>query len=103
MFVKTEYRMERISFSDILYIEGKGAYLRIISLKSKIMTLQSFQNMESLLPSDNFIRIHKSFIVAINKIASIERDRIKIGAELIPIGSSYRERFMKKLNINTAS
>lgn len=101
MFVKTEYRMERISFSDILFIEGKGAYLRIITLKSKIMTLQNFQNMESMLPPDNFIRIHKSFIVAINKIVSIERNRIKIGAELIPIGLSYRERFMKKLNINT--
>ena len=101
MFVKTEYRMERISFSDILYIEGKGAYLRIITQKKKIMTLLSFQGMESLLPSDNFIRIHKSFIVAMNKIESIERNRIKIGAEFIPIGLSYRERFMKALNINS--
>lgn len=101
MFVKTEYRMERISFSDILYIEGKGAYLRIVTQKSKIMTLQSFQNMESLLPPDNFMRIHKSFIVAMNKIESIERNRIRIGAELIPIGLSYRERFIKALNINT--
>ena len=101
MFVKTEYRMERINFFDILYIEGKGAYLRIITPKSKIMTLQSFQNMESLLPSDNFIRIHKSFIVAMNKIESIERNRIKIGTALIPVGLSYRDRFMKKLNINS--
>ena len=102
MFVKTEYRMERVNFSDILYIEGKGAYLRIITQRSKIMTLQSFQNMETLLPPDNFIRIHKSFIVAMNKIESIERNRIKIGAEYIPIGLSYRERFMKVLNINSA-
>ena len=101
MFVKTEYRMERINFSDILYIEGQGAYLRIITQKAKIMTLQSFQNMESLLPSDNFMRIHKSFIVAMNKIESIERNRIKIGSELLPIGLSYRDRFMKALNINS--
>ncbi len=100
MFVKTEYRMERINFSDILYIEGKGAYLRIITPMTKIMTLQSFQNMESLLPLDNFIRIHKSFIVAKNKIESIERNRIKIGSELLPIGQSYRERLLKALNIN---
>jgi two-component system, LytTR family, response regulator len=102
MFVKTEYRMERINFSDILFIEGKGAYLRIVTQKSKIMTLQSFQNMESILPPDNFMRIHKSFIVAMNKIESIERNRIKIGEELIPIGLSYREKFIKKLNINTS-
>ena len=100
MFVKTEYRMERINFSDILYIEGKGAYLRIITPMTKIMTLQSFQNMESLLPLDNFIRIHKSFIVAKNKIESIERNRIRIGSELLPIGQSYRERLLKALNIN---
>jgi two-component system, LytTR family, response regulator len=98
MFVKTEYRMERINFADILYIEGKGAYLRIFTQKSKIMTLQSFQNMENQLPADNFVRIHKSFIVALNKIESIERNRIKIGSELIPIGLSYRERFLKMIN-----
>lgn len=101
MFVKTEYRMERINFSDILYIEGKGAYLRIITQKCKIMTLQTFQNMESILPADNFIRIHKSYIVAMNKIESIERNRIRIGTEIIPIGLSYREQFIKILNINS--
>lgn len=101
MFVKTEYRMERINFSDILYIEGMGAYLRIITPKSKVMTLQSFHNMESILPPDNFLRIHKSYIIALNKIESIERFRIKIGTEHIPVGLSFRERFMKKLNINS--
>ncbi|NMC60273.1 MAG: response regulator transcription factor [Candidatus Methanofastidiosa archaeon] len=100
IFVKTEYRMERINFSDILYIEGQGAYLRIVTLKSKIMTLLNFQNMESLLPSDNFIRVHKSFIVAMNKIESIERNIIKIGEQCIPIGLSYREKFNKKLRLN---
>lgn len=98
MFVKTEYRMERVSFSDILYIEGKGAYLRIVTQKAKIMTLQSFQNMESSLPPDNFLRIHKSFIVAMDKIESIERNRVKIGTEYIPIGLSYRERFIKMVH-----
>ncbi|MFZ4462825.1 MAG: LytR/AlgR family response regulator transcription factor [Bacteroidales bacterium] len=100
IFVKTEYRMERVNFADIQYIEGKGAYLRIVTGKSKIMTLQNFQNMESLLPSDNFIRVHKSFIVAMNKIENIERNRIKIGEERIPIGLNYREKFMKELKIN---
>ena len=98
MFVKTDYRTERINFSDILYIEGKGAYLRIVTMKSKIMTLMNFQSMESLLPSNNFIRVHKSFIVAINKIESIEHNIIKIGGESIPVGLSYRERFKNELH-----
>jgi DNA-binding LytR/AlgR family response regulator len=100
IFVKTEYRMERINFSDILYIEGQGAYLRIVTLKSKIMTLLNFQNMKSLLPSDNFIRVHKSFIVAMNKIEIIERNIIKIGEQHIPIGLSYREKLNKELRLN---
>lgn len=99
MFVKTEYRMERINFSDILYIEGQGAYLRIITQKAKIMTLLNFQSMESLLPSDNFIRVHKSFIVAMNKIENIERNIIKIEDQRIPIGLSYRDRLNKELKI----
>lgn len=100
VFVKTEYRMERINFSDILYIEGQGAYLRIVTLESKIMTLLNFQNMENLLPSNNFIRVHKSYIVAMNKIESIERNIIKIGGQRIPIGMSYREKFNKELRLN---
>ena len=100
MFVKTEYRMERINFSDILFIQGQGAYLRIVTLKAKIMTLLNFQTMEDLLPSDNFIRVHKSYIVAMNKIESIERNIIKIGEQMIPIGLNYRDRFYKEVKIS---
>lgn len=99
MFVKTEYRMERIDFADILYIEGQGPYLKIITKSRNVMTLQSFQNMENLLPSDNFIRVHKSYIVGINKIESIEKNRVKIGKQLIPIGAGYRDRFYSQLRI----
>ena len=100
MFVKTEYRMERIDFSDILYIEGQGAYLRIVKQKEKIMSLMNFQNMEKLLPLDNFIRVHKSYIVAINKIENIERYIVKIGDQRIPVGASYRDKFNKELRLN---
>lgn len=100
MFMKTEYRMERINYSDIKYIEGQGAYLKIVTYKSKIMTLQNFQNMESLLPSDNFIPVHKSYIVAINKIEKIERNTILIGEQRIPIGLSYRVNFNLVLRLN---
>ena len=100
MFVKTEYRMERIDFSEILFVQGQGAYLRIVTLKTKIMTLLNFQTMEDLLPSDDFIRVHKSYIVAMNKIESIERNIIKIGEQRVPIGLNYRERFYKAVKIS---
>lgn len=100
IFVKTEYRMERINFSDILYIEGQGAYLKIVTLRARIMTLLNFHDMENMLTPDNFLRVHKSYIVAIDKIESIERNTLKIKELRIPIGLSYREKFNKKLGLN---
>ena len=75
-FVKTEFRVERIDFNDILYIEGLKEYLVIYCNEKKILTLQSFKNILENLPSSNFIRVHKSYIVALNKIISVERNHI---------------------------
>jgi two-component system, LytTR family, response regulator len=97
IFVKTEYRMQRIDFSEIQYIEGLKEYLVIYTPKGKTLTLQSFKKMEEMLPSDNFMRVHKSYIVALDKIISIERNRIKIGDKLIPIGESYSKHFYQIL------
>jgi DNA-binding LytR/AlgR family response regulator len=97
LFVKTEYRMERVDFDDILYIEGMGAYLQIVTGHSKIMTLQTFVQLERLLPCEQFQRIHKSFIVSLDKIESIERNVLKIAERRIPVGKSYQEVFYKKL------
>jgi DNA-binding LytR/AlgR family response regulator len=93
IFVKTEYRMQRVNFHEILYIEGMKEYLLIRTPHEKILTLQSFKRMEELLPESNFVRVHKSYIVALDKIESIERNRIKIGDMLIPIGDSYAKAF----------
>ncbi|MCB2197061.1 MAG: LytTR family DNA-binding domain-containing protein [Bacteroidetes bacterium] len=99
-FVKTEFRMQRVDFDDILFIEGMNEYLRINTTKEKIMTLQNFKSLQESLPKDNFIRVHKSYMVAINKIESIEKNRIKIGEKLIPISSTYKEAFFLMLNKN---
>jgi len=97
IFIKSGYTMERVIIDDILYIEGMQEYLQIVTGKNKLMTLQTFGNMESLLPLNNFLRVHKSFIVAIDKIDKIERNIIKIKDKSIPIGLSYKERFDKLL------
>ncbi|OFX27537.1 MAG: DNA-binding response regulator [Bacteroidetes bacterium GWA2_31_9] len=97
MFVKTEYRMQKVMFEEVLYIEGMKDYLRIITKNEKIMTLQNFQGMLDMLPQDNYIRIHKSYIIAINKIDHIDRGHVIIGKERIPIGESYKQLFFEYL------
>ncbi len=97
IFLKTEYRMVRINSCDILYVEGKGAYLHVITETARIMTLLSFKEIESLLPSEQFIRIHKSYLIAINKIDNIERNVVKIGNVRIPVGKSYLKDFYQRL------
>lgn len=92
-FVKTEFRMQRVDFKDILFIEGMNEYLRINTTKGKIMTLQNFKSLEEILPKNNFVRVHKSYMVAINKIDSIEKNRIKIGEKLIPVSNTYKDAF----------
>jgi len=97
IFVKTEYRIQRIDLKEIQYIEGMKDYIRIITGDEKVMTLQSLKRMIEVLPSGRFIRVHKSYIIAIDKIKSIERSHILILDERIPIGESYRQMFFKAL------
>lgn len=95
IFIKTEYRIEKVNLSDILYIEGMKDYLRIVCEKEKLMTLLSFKKIMEKLPQEMFVRVHNSFVVSIDKIESIERDRIKMGNNLIPISKSNKKEFYK--------
>ena len=97
IFVKTEYRMQRIDYADILYIEGMSDYLAIYTSKGKVLTLVSFKKIEEQLQSSEFARVHKSYIVALSKIESIEKNRIKINNKYIPISETYRKSFYELL------
>ena len=97
IFIKTGYSMERVDIEDILYVEGMQEYLQVVTTKTKLMTLQTFSSMESILPLNNFIRVHKSFIIAVDKIETIERNVVKIKGKRIPVSMSYKERFDKIL------
>lgn len=98
IFVKTENRLEKINIADILYIEGMRDYRRIHTADKRIMTLQNFSELEQILPPNLVCRVHKSFMVGINKIESIERSRIKIADQLIPISDTYKEQFFQIIN-----
>lgn len=97
MFIKTAYKHQKICFNEILYIQGMRDYLRIFTISGNLMVLQNFQELEIALPKDMFYRVHKSFLVSIDKIESIEKKRIKIRNEIIPISSSYYDEFMSYL------
>ncbi|SDM83140.1 DNA-binding response regulator, LytR/AlgR family [Daejeonella rubra] len=97
IFVKTEHKIQKIYLDDILYIEGLKDYISIFTKSERIITLQNMKKMEESLPSKSFIRVHKSYIIALGKIESIERSRIQIGEKIIPIGDTYREYFFKQI------
>jgi len=99
-FVKTEFRLQKVFLSDILYIEGMGDYVRIVTTTERIMTLQSFKKVESVLVEPRFVRVHRSYMVALDKITSVERNRIRIGDQLIPVGENYRKSFFALLENN---
>jgi two-component system LytT family response regulator len=99
MFIKTEYRHERVDFDDILYIEGMKDYLRIVCRDRKIMTLMSFAKLEELLPSSEFCRVHKSYLVALKKIKSVERGIIIIADQRIPVSNTYKDSFYLKIKL----
>lgn len=98
IFVKTENRLEKITLTDIIYIEGMRDYRRIHTVNKKIMTLQNFKELETLIPSNLVCRVHKSYMVSLNKIDSIERSRIKIGTQIIPISDTYKSTFFERIN-----
>ncbi len=103
IFVKSEYKLVQIMLNDILYIEGLKDYLKIYTAdESKpILSLMSMKSMEELLPSDRFMRVHRSYIVQVSKIKVIDRNRIVFGKTFIPISDSYKTVFNEYLNSRT--
>lgn len=98
IFIKTENRLEKMIVNEILYIEGMGDYRRIHTTNKRIMTLLNFKELEKLIPTHLICRVHKSYMVALNKIESIERNRIKINKQLIPISETYKNTFFELIN-----
>ena len=97
IFVKTEYRLEKLQLDELLYIEGMRDYRRIFTRSKQILTLETFGELEQRLPPGVACRVHKSFMVALDKIDSVERDLIRIGKVEIPVSETYRKQFMQLL------
>ncbi|WP_018478205.1 LytR/AlgR family response regulator transcription factor [Pontibacter roseus] len=100
MFVKADYKTVRVDFRDILWVEGLKDYIIIQTKDQKIITLLSMNKAMEKLPESKFLRVHRSFIVALQKIDSIEKSRIRIGNKEIPIGEVYKDQFLKWVEEN---
>ncbi len=102
IFVKSGYRMEKIEFENILYIENQKDYVKfhLDDEKEPISSLMSLQSLEEKLPSKTFMRVHRSFIVNLQKIKTIERNCIVFGKEYIPVSDSYKAKFLEFINNN---
>ncbi|HXB46015.1 MAG TPA: LytTR family DNA-binding domain-containing protein [Puia sp.] len=93
IFVKSDYQMTKINLKEILYVEGLDDYIKIYLPHKSILTLMTLKTITQKLPSKEFLRIHRSYIVPISKIENISKSKVKIGDKEIPIGISYSESF----------
>ncbi len=96
-FVKCDHKYEKIYFDDILYIQGMQNYVSIYTQKGKYITLLTLKNIEENLDSERFIRVHKSYIIAISKIDSLETHEIRIQSTHIPLSRNYREEVIRRV------
>jgi len=95
--VKADHKMVRLLLDDILFIEGLREYVTFHTTSGKLITLEALKNLETLLPSGRFLRVHKSYIVHKEKVKSLYGNQLEIAGQLIPIGKSYKEDVLQHL------
>ncbi len=103
VYIKSEYKLVKIAFEDILYVEGLKDYIKIYLSDGRkpVMSLMNMKTLEDNLPSNVFMRVHRSFIVNIAKVDMIDRGRIVVGDMFIPVSESYKDRFQDYLDDHT--
>ncbi len=100
VFVKDGTKLVKIRLVDILYVEGLKDYVTIYTKSQKIVSLQRLKSLEETLPADQFIRIHNSYIIALQAIDTIHKDKVQIGSAFLPISDSYRKSFREFIEKN---
>ncbi len=98
IMIKSEYTTIKIRFDDILYIEGLKDYVKIFTGDKRHLTKSTMKNIENKLPVEKFMRVHKSYIVSLDKIEKIENNRILFGDNRIPIGDQFKKDFHLLIN-----
>lgn len=100
VFIKDGTKLVKVMVEDILYVEGLKDYVTLYTRQQKIVTLQRLKSLEEILPRDQFIRIHHSYIVAIKAIDSIQKGEVLIGHARLPVSDSYKKAFKERIDLN---
>ncbi|MDD2303398.1 MAG: response regulator transcription factor [Prolixibacteraceae bacterium] len=100
IYVKENKKVVKVYLSEIKYIEGLSEYVQVYTDKRKIITKTSMSQMEEKLPSENFLRIHKSFIISVNKIEAFTANTIEVQGKELPIGRSFKNAVLNMLNFS---
>ena len=101
IFVKSEYKLVKIAFDNVLYIEGLKDYIKIVTKEKTVLTLMRMKDIEAKLPKNTFIRIHRSFIISINNVDTINKTNVCIGKKIIPVTDHYKDNFYMFIDSNT--
>ena len=103
IFLKSEYKLQKINFDDILYVEGLKDYVKIYLKDSSknVMSLMNMKKIEEYLPKPEFMRIHRSYIVHVKEVETIDRFRMVIGNQYLPISDSYKDIVQKFLELHS--
>jgi DNA-binding LytR/AlgR family response regulator len=99
IIIKADYKLYKINYDDLLYIEGQHEYVSFYTTGKRITGLYSLKSLEESLPADRFVRIHKSYIVSIAQIQEIEQVSVKVAGVKLPIGGSYKEALLARLKV----
>ncbi|MCR4800998.1 MAG: response regulator transcription factor [Bacteroidales bacterium] len=99
MFIRADYQDIKVMFDDILYVEGLKDYVKVVTKEKRIITLTNIKGMLEKLPQDRFIRVHKSYIVAKDKVQTVKGTILTIDDKEIPIGLTFKDNFMKGMNL----
>ncbi len=99
LVVKSGTDYHKLLIDEILYVEAAGNYAVFVTASANVMSLLSMKDVGSLLPPGRFFRIHKSYIVNFRHVSKIERDQVKVGSKLIPIGDTFRESFLRAIQL----
>lgn len=100
LYLKVDYQLIKVSFADIIYIEGAGDYVKVYHLRDgkPIFSQMTLKSLEEKLPAKKFMRVHRSFIVSLDKIESVSRNSIQIGKTTIYVGEQYKNSFKEFLS-----
>lgn len=100
IMVKADYKLYKINYDDILYIEGQHEYVTFHTKQQRVTALFSLKDLESMLPSTKFIRIHKSYIISLDHIQDIEKNSVTVAGTQLTIGGNHRDELMRRLGQN---